>query len=128
MKDPYAPGFWCSVTILGTLTASYFYGIRQTQQMNQAVHFLYAAAAVTVAVALVALAWIAWQQLHLNKREVVQGRTLLTIWNTKVALRRAASRRCSTATSGAATGIRGAPSKRSWASSRARRWSRAWMP
>ena len=62
MKDPYAPGFWCSVTILGTLTASYFYGIRQTQQMNQAVHFLYAAAAVTVAVALVALTWIAWQQ------------------------------------------------------------------
>ena len=88
MKDPYAPGFWCSVTILGTLTASYFYGIRQTQQMNQAVQFLYAAAAVTVAVALVALTWIAWQQLHLNKREVVQGRTLLTIWNTKVALRR----------------------------------------
>ncbi|MDR4241363.1 NADH:ubiquinone oxidoreductase subunit N, partial [Bacillus mycoides] len=88
MKDPYAPGFWCSVTILGTLTASYFYGIRQTQQMNQAVHFLYAAAAVTVAVALVALTWIAWQQLRLNKREVVQGRTLLTIWNTKVALRR----------------------------------------
>ena len=88
MKDPYAPGFWCSVTILGTLTASYFYGIRQTQQMNQAVHFLYAAAAVTVAVVLVALTWIAWQQLHLNKREVIQGRTLLTIWNTKVALRR----------------------------------------
>lgn len=47
MKDPYAPGFWCSVTILGTLTAGYFYGIRHTQQMNQAVQFLYAAAAVT---------------------------------------------------------------------------------
>ncbi|WP_449430633.1 NADH:ubiquinone oxidoreductase subunit N [Pseudomonas putida] len=88
MKDPYAPGFWCSVTILGTLTASYFYGIRQTQQMNQAIQFLYAAAAVTAAVTLVALTWIAWQQWHLNKREVVQGRTLLTIWNTKVALRR----------------------------------------
>lgn len=26
--------------------------------------------------------------MHLNKREVIQGRTLLTIWNTKVALRR----------------------------------------
>jgi hypothetical protein len=55
MKDPYAPGFWCTVTILGTLTAGYFYGIRQTQQMNQAVHFLYAAAAVTAAVA-----WWRW--------------------------------------------------------------------
>jgi len=88
MKDPYAPGFWCSVTILGTLTAGYFYGIRHTHQMNQAVQFLYAAAAVTAAVALLGLTWIAWQQLHLNKREVIQGRTLLTIWNTKVALRR----------------------------------------
>lgn len=125
MKDPYAPGFWCSVTILGTLTASYFYGIRQTQQMNQAVHFLYAAAAVTVAVALVALTWIAWQQLRLNKREVVQGRTLLTIWNTKVALRRVET--VFDRYSGAATGIRGVPSKRSWASSGALRWSRAWM-
>jgi len=88
MKDPYAPGFWCAVTILGTLTAGYFYGIRHTHQMGQALQFLYAAAAVTAAVALVALAWIAWQQLHLNKREVVQGRTLVAIWNTKVALRR----------------------------------------
>ncbi|MFP5428817.1 MAG: hypothetical protein ACLGJA_23840, partial [Gammaproteobacteria bacterium] len=77
MKDPYAPGFWCTVTILGTLTAGYFYGIRHTHQMNQAVQFMYAAAAVTAAVALCGLAWIAWQQLHLNKREVSQGRTLV---------------------------------------------------
>ncbi|HEK0909027.1 TPA: NADH:ubiquinone oxidoreductase subunit N [Pseudomonas putida] len=88
MKDPYAPGFWCTVMILGTLTAGYFYGIRHTHQMSQAVQFLYAAAAVTAAVALCGLAWIAWQQLHLNKREVAQGRTLVAIWNTKVALRR----------------------------------------
>ncbi|TFF43024.1 NADH:ubiquinone oxidoreductase subunit N [Pseudomonas sp. RIT623] len=88
MKDPYAPGFWCTVTILGTLSAGYFYGIRHTHTMNHAVQFLYAAAAVTGAVALCGLVWIAWQQLHLNRREVAQGRTLLTIWNTKVALRR----------------------------------------
>ncbi|MGY2355434.1 NADH:ubiquinone oxidoreductase subunit N, partial [Pseudomonas sp. SDO5211_S404] len=53
MKDPYVSGFWCSVSILGILTASYFYGIRQAHQLNQAVQFLYAAAAVTVAVAVV---------------------------------------------------------------------------
>ena len=88
MKDPYAPGFWCTVTILGTLTTAYYYGIRHTQHMNHAVQFLYAAAAVTAAVALCGLTWIAWQYLHLNRREVAQGRTLLTIWNTKVALRR----------------------------------------
>ncbi|MBA1202221.1 NADH:ubiquinone oxidoreductase subunit N [Pseudomonas capeferrum] len=88
MKDPYAPGFWCSMLILGTLTGGYFFGIRDAYQLDQAVHFLYAAAAVTVAAALGALVWIAWQQLRLNKREVTQARTLVTIWNTKVALRR----------------------------------------
>ena len=76
MKDPYAPGFWCSVTILGTLTASYFYGIRQTQQMNQAVQFLYAAAAVTVAVALVALTWIAWPRDALATTRVLDAARL----------------------------------------------------
>jgi len=88
MKDPYASGFWCSVTILGTLTAGYFYGIRHVHSMDHALRFMYAAAAITAAVALCALAWIAWQQLRLNKREVIQGHTLVTIWNTKVALRR----------------------------------------
>ena len=88
MKDPYAPGFWCSVTILGTLTAGYFYGIRHVHSMDHALQFMYAAAAITAAVALCALAWSAWQQLRLNKREVIQGHTLVTIWNTKVALRR----------------------------------------
>ncbi|BBR56404.1 MULTISPECIES: hypothetical protein [Pseudomonas] len=88
MKDPYASGFWCSVTILGTLTAGYFYGIRHVHSMDHALQFMYAAAAITAAVALCALAWSAWQQLRLNKREVIQGHTLVTIWNTKVALRR----------------------------------------
>ncbi|MEG9622765.1 NADH:ubiquinone oxidoreductase subunit N [Pseudomonas guariconensis] len=88
MKDPYASGFWCSVTILGTLTAGYFYGIRHVHSMGHALQFMYAAAAITAAVALCALAWSAWQQLRLNKREVIQGHTLVTIWNTKVALRR----------------------------------------
>ncbi len=88
MKDPYAAGFWCILAILGTLTTGYFYGIRHTHQLNQAVHFLYAAAAVTAAAALCGLAWIAWQHLQLNRRELSQGHTLVTIWNTKVALRR----------------------------------------
>lgn len=88
MKDPYASGFWCSVTILGILTAGYFYGIRHVHSMGHALQFMYAAAAVTAAAVLCVLAWIAWQQLRLNKREVSQGHTLLTIWNTKVALRR----------------------------------------
>lgn len=88
MKDPYAAGFWCLLAILGTLTTGYFYGIRHTHQLNQAVQFLYAAAAVTAAAALCGLAWIAWQHLQLNRRELSQGHTLVTIWNTKVALRR----------------------------------------
>lgn len=78
--------------------------------MNQAVQFLYAAAAVTAAVALCGLAWIAWQHLHLNKREVAQGRTLLTIWNTKVALRRVET--VFDRYFGVATGTPGAPSRR----------------
>lgn len=88
MKDPYAPAFWCAVTILGTLTTGYFYGIRHTHQLGQALQFLYAAAALVAAASLAILTWIAWQQLHLNRREVAQGRTLVAIWNTKVALRR----------------------------------------
>lgn len=88
MKDPYAPAFWCALTVLGTLTAGYYYGIRHVQQMQQALQFLYAAAALSAALALAALSWIAWRFLQLNRREVTQGHTLLAIWNTKVALRR----------------------------------------
>ncbi|MBF8778476.1 NADH:ubiquinone oxidoreductase subunit N [Pseudomonas fulva] len=88
MKDPYAPAFWCAVVILGTLTAGYFFGIRHAYQLQHAMQFLYAAAAVTVAAALATLAWIAWQHLKLDRRELRQGHTLVTIWNTKVALRR----------------------------------------
>ncbi|WP_422422849.1 NADH:ubiquinone oxidoreductase subunit N [Pseudomonas sp. GZD-222] len=88
MKDPYAVGFWCSVTALGLLTVGYFYGIKQTHQLHQALVFLYAAGGVIGALALTALAWIAWQQLRVSKRQLAQGRTLVAIWNTKVALRR----------------------------------------
>lgn len=88
MKDPYAPAFWCALAILGVLTGGYFFGIRSAYDLHRAQLFLYAAAGLVVAAALVTLAWIAWQHLHLNRRELVQGHTLVTIWNTKVALRR----------------------------------------
>ncbi len=88
MKDPYAPGFWCAVTALVLLTAGYFYGIRQVYELAQAELFLFGAAAVIAAMALTSLAWTSWQQLKTRKRQLAQGRTLVAIWNTKVALRR----------------------------------------
>lgn len=88
MKDPYAPAFWCALAILGVLSGGYFFGIRSAYDLHRAELFLYAAAGLIVAAALVTLAWIAWQHLRLNRRELVQSHTLVTIWNTKVALRR----------------------------------------
>ncbi|PWB30674.1 NADH:ubiquinone oxidoreductase subunit N [Pseudomonas sp. SDI] len=88
MKDPYMPGFWAAVTALTMLTAGYFYGVRQLYQLVEAMHFLYAAAGIIAALALSALAWSSWQQLKVRKRQLAQGRTLVAIWNTKVALRR----------------------------------------
>ncbi|AIR89022.1 hypothetical protein [Pseudomonas cremoricolorata] len=88
MKDPYAPAFWCTVVVLATLSAGYYYGIRSVQHMHLAVQYLYAAAAVTGSAALAALVWVAWRFVQINRRVVRQGHTLLTIWNTKVALRR----------------------------------------
>ncbi|MDD0972980.1 NADH:ubiquinone oxidoreductase subunit N [Pseudomonas fontis] len=88
MKDPYMPGFWAAVTALTLLTAGYFYGVRELYQLAQAMHFLYAGAAIIAALALSALAWSSWQQLKVRKRQLAQGRTLVAIWNTKVALRR----------------------------------------
>ncbi|WJM97677.1 NADH:ubiquinone oxidoreductase subunit N [Pseudomonas defluvii] len=88
MKDPYAPGFWCAVTALVLLTAGYFYGIRHAYELAEAELFLFGAAAVIAAMALTSLAWTSWQQLKTRKRQLAQGRTLVAIWNTKVALRR----------------------------------------
>lgn len=88
MKDPYAPGFWCAVTALVLLTAGYFYGIRDAYELAEAELFLFGAAAVIAAMALTSLAWTSWQQLKTCKRQLAQGRTLVAIWNTKVALRR----------------------------------------
>ncbi|WP_409279554.1 NADH:ubiquinone oxidoreductase subunit N [Pseudomonas defluvii] len=88
MKDPYAPGFWCAVTALVLLTAGYFYGIRHVYELAEAELFLFGAAAVIAAMALTSLAWTSWQQLKTRKRQLAQGRTLVAIWNTKVALRR----------------------------------------
>jgi len=88
MKDPYAVGFWAAVAALGLLTAGYFYGVREVHQLDQARQFLYGAAGLIAALALSALAWIRWQLLKTRRRQLEQGRTLVAIWNTKVALRR----------------------------------------
>ncbi|WP_110971703.1 NADH:ubiquinone oxidoreductase subunit N [Pseudomonas huaxiensis] len=88
MKDPYAVGFWAAVTALGLLTAGYFYGVREVHQLDQARQFLYGSAGLIAALALSALAWIRWQLLKVRRRQLEQGRTMVAIWNTKVALRR----------------------------------------
>lgn len=88
MKDPYMPGFWAAVTALSLLTVGYFYGVRHLYQMIEAIHFLYAAAALIAALALCSLAWSRHQQLKVRQRQLAQGSTMVAIWNTKVALRR----------------------------------------
>ncbi|NBA98264.1 NADH:ubiquinone oxidoreductase subunit N [Pseudomonas sp. R5(2019)] len=88
MKDPYALGFWCSVTALVLLSATYFYGVMQTHQINAALTFLGEAVALIAALSLAVMAWASYQGLQVKKRQLAQGRTLVAIWNTKVALRR----------------------------------------
>lgn len=88
MKDPYAPGFWCAITALILLTAGYFYGVMQAYQIDKALAFLLSASALIAAMALCVLAWSAYQSVQVKKRQLAQGKTLVAIWDTKVALRR----------------------------------------
>ena len=45
MKNPYAPGFWCAIVALVLLSATYFYGVMLTHQLDKALIFLDSASA-----------------------------------------------------------------------------------
>ena len=88
MKNPYAPGFWCAIAALVLLSATYFYGIMLAHQIDKALVFLDSAAALIAVMAIVVVAWASFQGQRIKKRQLEQGKTLVLIWDTKVALRR----------------------------------------
>jgi len=88
MKNPYAPGFWCAIAALVLLSATYFYGIMLAHQIDKALVFLDSATALIAVMAIVVVAWASVQGQRVKKRQFEQGKTLVVIWDTKVALRR----------------------------------------
>ena len=88
MKNPYAPGFWCAIAALVLLSATYFYGVMLAHQIDKALVFLDSAAALIAVMAIVVVAWASLQGQRIKKRQLEQGKTLVLIWDTKVALRR----------------------------------------
>ncbi|MCF5703449.1 NADH:ubiquinone oxidoreductase subunit N [Pseudomonas syringae] len=88
MKNPYALGFWCALVALMLLSATYFYGIMLAHQIDKAMVFLDSAVALIAVMAIVVVAWASVQVQRVKKRQLEQGKTLMLIWDTKVALRR----------------------------------------
>jgi len=88
MKNPYAPGFWCVLCALLLLSATYFYGIMLAHQIDKAMVFLDSATALIAVLAIVVVAWASLGSLRLKKKQLEQSKTLVVIWDTKVALRR----------------------------------------
>ena len=88
MKNPYALGFWCALVALVLLSATYFYGIMLAHQIDKAMVFLDSATALIAVMAIVVVAWASIQVQRVKKRQLEQGKTLVLIWDTKVALRR----------------------------------------
>jgi len=88
MKNPYALGFWCALVALVLLSATYFYGIMLAHQIDKAMVFLDSATALIAVMAIVVVAWSLVQVQRLKKRQLEQSKTLLLIWDTKVALRK----------------------------------------
>ncbi|WP_456255443.1 NADH:ubiquinone oxidoreductase subunit N [Pseudomonas iridis] len=88
MKNPYALGFWCSLAALVLLSATYFYGIMLAHQIDKAMIFLDSAVALIAVMAIVVVAWASVQVQRVKKRQLERGKTLVLIWDTKVALRR----------------------------------------
>ena len=88
MKNPYALGFWCALVALVLLSATYFYGIMLAHQIDKAMVFLDSATALIAVMAIVVVAWASVQVQRVKKRQLEQGKTLVLIWDTKVALRR----------------------------------------
>lgn len=88
MKSPYALGFWCAVTALVLLSATYFYGVMLTHQIDKALVFLDSASALIGVLAIMVVAWASLQGQRIKRKHLEQGKTLVLIWDTKVALRR----------------------------------------
>ena len=88
MKNPYALGFWCALVALVLLSATYFYGIMLAHQIDKAMVFLDSTVALIAVMAIVVVASALVQTQRLKKRQLEQSKTLLLIWDTKVALRR----------------------------------------
>ena len=88
MKNPYALGFWCALVALVLLSATYFYGIMLAHQIDKAMVFLDSATALIAVMAKTEKAWASIQVQRVKKRQLEQGKTLVLIWDTKVALRR----------------------------------------
>jgi len=88
MKNPYALGFWCALIALVLLSATYFYGIMLAHQIDKAMVFLDSAVALIAVMAIVVVAWASVQVQRVKKRQLEQGKVLVLIWDTKVALRR----------------------------------------
>lgn len=88
MKNPYALGFWCAIVALVLLSATYFYGVMLAHQIDKAMIFLDSASALIAVSAIVFVAWTSFQTQKIKKKQLEQGKTLVAIWDTKVALRR----------------------------------------
>ncbi|POA20938.1 NADH:ubiquinone oxidoreductase subunit N [Pseudomonas sp. FW300-N1A1] len=88
MKNPYALGFWCAIVALVLLSATYFYGVMLAYQLDKALTFLDSAIALIGVMSIVVVAWASLQGLRIKKKQLEQGKTLVLIWDTKVALRR----------------------------------------
>ncbi|RBB93244.1 NADH:ubiquinone oxidoreductase subunit N, partial [Pseudomonas sp. MWU12-2115] len=85
MKNPYAPGFWCALGALVLLSATYFYGIMLAHQIDKALVFLDSASALIAVMAFGVVAWASFQGQKIKKRQLEQSKTLVVIWDTKVA-------------------------------------------
>ncbi|MNZ76908.1 hypothetical protein D3C78_954300 [compost metagenome] len=88
MKSPYALGFWCAIVALVLLSATYFYGVMLAYQLDKALMFLDSAIALIGVMSIAVVAWASLQGLRIKKKQLEQGKTLVLIWDTKVALRR----------------------------------------
>ncbi|SDS35238.1 hypothetical protein SAMN05216598_1315 [Pseudomonas asplenii] len=88
MKNPYAPGFWCAVVVLVLLSAAYFYGVMLAHQIDKALVFLDSVSALIAVMSIVVVAWASYQSQQIKKRQLSQSKTLVLVWDTKVALRR----------------------------------------
>ncbi len=74
MKNPYAPGFWCATAALLLLSATYFYGVMLTHQIDKALLFLDSAAALIGVISIAVVAWASLQGQRIKKNTLSKAR------------------------------------------------------